>query len=305
MTNSLHNIRNLLKTIDHSQEADALEKAGWSIKIKGKPGYHSVKDVVDMGSGNQNSYILHDGSTVNHADIDDLSVEGKPKAVQTQSGHIAKVTRLQDRLKRSVAKSSNAPDSLDAIKKKYRDKKELPLDQKIKNIKQANSPRSETPLSKLIADVKLKYANSLGKSEDDGMPFSSVVCVIHNGNVLMGRRNDTNRYVFPGGMGNPGESPEETAKRELKEETGLTPDSLVFIGKRSLKSSSGRSLNVNVFACHHTHDQASGSLDPDQEVSRWESVPVRNGKLPETIEKNLHIPRPNNLVLQLLESDVK
>ncbi|CAB5220965.1 Nudix_Hydrolase domain containing protein [uncultured Caudovirales phage] len=305
MTNSLHNIRNLLKTIDRSQETDALEKAGWSIKIKGKPGYHSVKDVVDMGSGNQNSYILHDGSTVHHSDVDDLSLEAKPKTAHSAPGNVAKVTQLTARLKRSVTKSSNTPTSLDAIKKKYRDKKELPLDQQIKNIKQANSPRSEKPFSKQIAEVKLKYSNSLGKSQDDGLPFSSVVCVIHNGNVLMGRRNDTKRYVFPGGMGNPGETPEETAKRELKEETGLTPDSLVFIGKKSLKSASGRSLNVNVFACHHPHDQASGNLDPDQEVSTWESVPVQNGKLPETVEQNLHIPRPNNLVLQLLESDAK
>lgn len=305
MTSSLHNIRNLLKTMDRSQEADALEKAGWSIKIKGKPGYHSVRDVVDMGSGNQNSYVLHDGSTVNHSEVDDLSLEAKPKTAHAASGKSAKVAQITARLKRSVTKSSDNSPSLDAIKKKYRDKKEPPLNQQIQKIKQANAPRSEKPFSKQIADVKLKYANSLGKSEDDGLPFSSVVCVIHNGNILMGRRNDSKRYVFPGGMGNPGETPEETAKRELKEETGLTPQSLVFIGKKALKGSSGRSLNVNVFACHHPHDQASGNLDPDQEVSQWESVPVQNGKLPETIEQDLHIPRPNNLVLQLLESDAK
>lgn len=52
-------------------------KRTWKVKIKGKPGYHDVKDVLDMGSQKHNSYVLHDGTTVHHDDVEDLDITGK------------------------------------------------------------------------------------------------------------------------------------------------------------------------------------------------------------------------------------
>ena len=47
-------------------------------------------------------------------------------------------------------------------------------------------------------------------------------CVFNDaGAVLMQRRGDTNKWGFPGGMMELGETPQMTAVRELKEETGL------------------------------------------------------------------------------------
>jgi hypothetical protein len=63
------------------QEGLALDKQesgrGWQIKIKGKEGYHDVKDVVDMGPQKHNSYLLHDGTTVPHEQVEDLSFSAK------------------------------------------------------------------------------------------------------------------------------------------------------------------------------------------------------------------------------------
>ncbi|MGZ4033164.1 MAG: NUDIX hydrolase [Tumebacillaceae bacterium] len=46
------------------------------------------------------------------------------------------------------------------------------------------------------------------------------------GRILMNRRTDNGFWGLPGGMMEPGESLEETAKREVQEETGLTIEAL-------------------------------------------------------------------------------
>jgi len=56
---------------------DKQESGGWRIKIKGKPGYHDVKDVVDMGPQQHNSYLLHDGTKVMHHEVEDLDISPK------------------------------------------------------------------------------------------------------------------------------------------------------------------------------------------------------------------------------------
>ena len=47
-------------------------------------------------------------------------------------------------------------------------------------------------------------------------------CILNDrGQVLLQRRGDSHRWGFPGGAVEPGETPERTAVREAKEETGL------------------------------------------------------------------------------------
>ncbi len=57
---------------------------------------------------------------------------------------------------------------------------------------------------------------------------ASVMIHDKEGRILLQHRTDTNNWGLPGGFMEPGETIEETAKREIKEETGLTIDTLIF-----------------------------------------------------------------------------
>ena len=64
------------------------------------------------------------------------------------------------------------------------------------------------------------------------------VIVYEKGRVLLQKRRDNNCWALHGGAIEIGESPEEAAKRELYEETGLTANNLeflcVYFGKENL-----------------------------------------------------------------------
>jgi 8-oxo-dGTP pyrophosphatase MutT (NUDIX family)/GNAT superfamily N-acetyltransferase len=116
------------------------------------------------------------------------------------------------------------------------------------------------------------------------------------GRLLIGKRNDNERYTLPGGHIEPGESPEVAALRELYEETGLHATSLSFL--KDYTTAAGVRLHCfSAFVTGRPH----GNLDPDQEVEEWEFVDVEEG-LPPKVFNNLHGPGPetgDNLVTQL------
>jgi 8-oxo-dGTP pyrophosphatase MutT (NUDIX family) len=60
------------------------------------------------------------------------------------------------------------------------------------------------------------------------MVGSGVIIVNAQGEILLQRRSDTLNWGLPGGSMEPGESLEETAVREVKEETGLIVEKLAF-----------------------------------------------------------------------------
>ena len=60
-------------------------------------------------------------------------------------------------------------------------------------------------------------------------PGATVVAFDEQNRVLMQLRSDTGTWGFPGGSSELGDSLEDTARRELLEETGLVADRLEFI----------------------------------------------------------------------------
>lgn len=74
------------------------------------------------------------------------------------------------------------------------------------------------------------------------------VAVLHAGTVLLVSRGNNALWDVPGGGADAGESPEDTARRELQEETGLSVGALRSLG---------------VFPHRHTY--------PDGNVVAWET----------------------------------
>lgn len=62
------------------------------------------------------------------------------------------------------------------------------------------------------------------------LPGAAVLAFDRHGHLLLQRRTDSGLWGLPGGMMEPGESIEETAKRELFEETGLDVARFHFYG---------------------------------------------------------------------------
>lgn len=72
------------------------------------------------------------------------------------------------------------------------------------------------PLSPYMKNIRSKVGDELLM-----VPAVGVVIVNSQGEVLLQQRADNGQWGLPGGMMDPGETPEETAHREVYEETGL------------------------------------------------------------------------------------
>jgi len=69
----------------------------------------------------------------------------------------------------------------------------------------------------------------VGEPDFTGLPEAACCLVVNDNGLLLAvsRKDDPTQFGMPGGKVDPGESPLETASRELEEETGLVAISLV------------------------------------------------------------------------------
>ena len=123
----------------------------------------------------------------------------------------------------------------------------------------------------------------------------STIAVRQGGKLLLGRRRDNGKWTTPGGHLDPGEKPLAGAVRELLEETGLK------VKASQLKPLESREVKPGLLV-HGFLYEPSGEVkttmadDPDLEVKRWHFVD------PAAIEdKDLHVPRKNNVLLPMME----
>lgn len=126
------------------------------------------------------------------------------------------------------------------------------------------------------------------------MKVSSIAVFNEDGKLLMGKRADNGKWTLPGGKAEGSESPEETALRELREEAGITPDVMGYLGVGAPGT-----IIVHAFKTTVPNDtKTTTELDPDGEIKeRWQWIDVSDG-VPERIMNNLHAPR--NVTLGLL-----
>jgi len=153
----------------------------------------------------------------------------------------------------------------------------------------------ELPLDAFAAPPALAPAQRLGvlgpsKRTRDLTAIASVACFGADGRLLMGRRRDSGKWTLPGGHLELGEAPHAGAIRELWEEAQISAP-LQYLG-----SGQAGDYLVHAYRCDGVSATASPALDPDQEVSTWEWVPV---PLPAEIAGALHAPR--NVTLALLD----
>jgi 8-oxo-dGTP diphosphatase len=77
------------------------------------------------------------------------------------------------------------------------------------------------------------------------------------GRILLIRHRWRQAWEYPVGVADPGESPLQTAKREVHEEVGLRPDSFTLLGVDSTHSRHPNGNLIFTFSAHVNASQAS------------------------------------------------
>jgi ADP-ribose pyrophosphatase YjhB (NUDIX family) len=119
-----------------------------------------------------------------------------------------------------------------------------------------------------------------------------------HGQLLFGKRKDNGRWTLPGGHFEEGETPEQAARREMFEETGLHAQTLVPFATFT----NPQGITLHCFSAFVTGEPHS-NFDPDDEVEKWEFVDIENG-IPSKIWEHLHGPQDDqNLVRRVFEAE--
>lgn len=118
----------------------------------------------------------------------------------------------------------------------------------------------------------------LARTAAGGRPVIRVAGVVlrrGNGDVLTVRKHSTHMFMFPGGKPEAGETPRDTALREVREELGLvlTPEDLREVGEWHTDAANepGHGLHSHVFVAIPA---LTGTPVPAAEIAelRWQPV---------------------------------
>ena len=135
-------------------------------------------------------------------------------------------------------------------------------------------------LSKMIKDkprVGYNYAFDVENDIATKLVLLTVDNVVVAGNevLLIKRKNEpyANHWALPGGFIDPGETPEQAAKRELEEETGLvTGSSMNYIGRFDTPNRDPRMRDAWSYAFLIKTDKAKVTAGDDAMSAKW--VPI-------------------------------
>lgn len=94
--------------------------------------------------------------------------------------------------------------------------------------------------------------------------------MVKNGDRILVLRRKDGFWEFPGGGVDWGEGPEESAKREVKEETGIAPGQLRFLGVTSAVYKKGEDDKHSVYIVYYTEtEQENVVLSGEHSEYRW------------------------------------
>jgi 8-oxo-dGTP diphosphatase len=120
----------------------------------------------------------------------------------------------------------------------------------------------------------------------DERPGIAAAIVVHNGRVLMVRRRVSEgklSWQFPAGEVEPGESQQQAAVRETKEETGLDVAAVRLLGKR-VHPATGRQMSYT--ACDVIGGTATVVDDEELDELAW----VHSNEIPDYVPYGLFGP---------------
>lgn len=123
---------------------------------------------------------------------------------------------------------------------------------------------------------------------EDSKRIAIALITDENDKVLMGKRNDTDKWTVPAGKIEKGECPFMGMARELKEETGLDVQNIKLVDSE-IKGD----MLLYLFKVEVDPDQeVDASDDPDEECDDW------TYEDPFDHIEELHVPADRNLALK-------
>jgi 8-oxo-dGTP pyrophosphatase MutT (NUDIX family) len=131
----------------------------------------------------------------------------------------------------------------------------------------------------------------------DGRKIVSVIGVINDDKILLGKRRDNGRWTNPGGHLSEGEDPKAGAIRELKEETGLEPKTIKHLKTENVTTPTGKKYVIHAYQATIEDPKTTMQQDPDKEVERWQWISIKDG-ISNDVLNNLHSPK--NVLLKAL-----
>ena len=134
----------------------------------------------------------------------------------------------------------------------------------------------------------------MGVDQKDTRDCVVVLITDGTGRTLFGKRKDNGRWTLVAGHIAQGETPEQAAYREIKEESGLRAQFLSFI--RAENGVAGKLY----FYSTQCQGEPTTANDPDRECSKIQWVPIKDG-IPSNVFNNLHPKGDANIIRQIFD----